>query len=438
MSFLRSASIALVTALILTGCAGSKKAAPLPGTRISVLELDKQLEPDLTIADVPVTLPRPQLNVAWPFAGGNLGHNIGHPALSDTLKEAWSASVGDGASRRGALLASPIYAKGAVYTMDARKLVTAFSPQDGQQIWQTDISPKGDNSRAWGGGIGYDSGVIYVATGYSQLVALDAKDGHELWRVAMPAPVHSAPTIADGQIYVVTTDAQLLALSTKDGRELWRYTDIAEPAVLAGNASPAVAGDVVVAPFPSGDIVALRVQNGLALWSDNLTVTRHFDAMSTLADIHGAPVIDHGMVFVVGHSGEMLAIDLRTGERAWSQDVGGTSQPWVAGDYIYVLSSNGALLCLTRNEGRVRWITQLDQREDPSDHKSKPIVWSGPTLAGDRLVAVGSNNEAWAVSPYTGLPLGKIELSSPIFLPPIVAVKTLYLLADDGTLSALN
>ncbi len=438
MSFLRSASIILATALILSGCSGSKKAAPLPGTRISVLELDKQLEPDLTIADVAVSLPRPTPNDEWPFAGGNLGHNIGHPALGDSLKEAWTASVGDGASRRGALLASPVYANGAVFTMDARKLVSAFSPDDGHQLWQTDISPKGDHSRAWGGGIGVDGGVVYVATGYSELLALDAKDGHQLWRVAMPAPIHSAPTVADGQIYVVTTDAQLLALSTKDGHELWRYTDIAEPAVLAGNASPAVSGDVVVAPFPSGDIVALRVQNGLALWSDNLTVTRHFDAMSTLADIHGAPVIDHGMVFVVGHSGEMLAIDLRTGERAWSQDIGGTSQPWIAGDYLYVLSSNGALLCLTRNEGRVRWITQLDQREDMTDRKSKPIVWSGPTLAGDRLIAVASNSEAWAVSPYTGLPLGKIALSSPIFLTPIVAGKTLYLLADDGTLSALR
>ena len=200
----------------------------------------------------------------------------------------------------------------------------------------------------------------------------------------MPAPIHSAPTIADGQIYVMTTDAQMLALSTKDGHELWRYRRYCrEPAVLAGNASPAVAGDVVIAPFPSGDIVALRVQNGLPLWSDNLTVTRHFDAMSTLADIHGAPVIDHGMVFVVGHSGEMLAIDLRTGERAWTQDVGGTSQPWSAGEYVYVLSSSGSLLCLTRNEGRVRWIVQLDQREDPTDHKSKPVVWSGP-LAGRR------------------------------------------------------
>jgi outer membrane protein assembly factor BamB len=438
VSALRFVSVALIVALALTGCASHKKKDILPGRRISVLELDKQLEPDAAIIDVPVALPKPAPNDGWTVAGGDPAHDLGHPALGDTLKQAWSVSIGEGASRRGVLIASPLYDNGTLYTMDAHKLVSAFSADDGHTLWQTDISPKDDNSRAWGGGIGIADGVIYAATGFSELLALDAKDGHVIWRVAMPAPVHSSPTIADGRVYVVTTDAQMIALSAKDGHEFWRYSDIAEPAVLAGNASPAVSGDVVVAPFPSGDIVALRVDNGLPLWSDNLTVSRHFDAMSTLADIHAAPVIDRGLAFVVGHSGEMVAIDLRTGERAWEQDIGGASQPWAAGDYIYVLSSNGALMCLTQSEGRVRWITQLDQREDPTDEKSKPIVWSGPLLAGDRLIVVSSNAQAWSVSPYTGAPLGKLDLSGPSFLTPVVAGGSLYILADDGTLTALR
>ena len=46
-------------------------------------------------------LPTPKVNDSWPLAGGNIGHDIGHPALGDSLTQAWSASVGDGASRRG-------------------------------------------------------------------------------------------------------------------------------------------------------------------------------------------------------------------------------------------------------------------------------------------------------------------------------------------------
>ena len=437
MSVLRSASLLVAAAFLLAGCA-DKDHQPLPGKRISVLELDKQLEPDSTVLDLPVSLPKPETNESWPLAGGNAAHDVGHPALGDPLKRVWMTSIGDGSSRHGALIASPVTADGSIYVMDARRLVSSFSTQDGHLLWRTDVAPHGDHSHAWGGGIAFANGLVFAATGYGEVMALDAKDGHVAWRVSLEVPIHSSPTIANGRLFVVTTDAQLVVLSVKDGHELWRYADIAEPAVLAGNASPAVANDVVVAPFASGDVVALRVDNGLPLWSDNLTVTRHFDALSTLADIHGAPVIDAGTVFVVGHSGEVVAIDLRTGARNWDQQVGGVSQPWVAGNFVYLLSSNGALVCLTRAEGKIRWITQLQRRLDPTSRTSKPIIWTGPLLAGDRLVVVSSREEAWSISPYTGVPLGKLPLAKSSFIAPIVAGNTLYLLADDASLMALQ
>jgi len=183
--------------------------------------------------------------------------------------------------------------------------------------------------------------------------------------------------------------------------------------------------------------VALRVENGRVLWTDSLSATRRFDAMSTLADIRGRPVVDRGRVYVISHSGRMAAIDSRNGNRVWEQDVGGIYSPWIAGDFIYVLSNSNELVCLTRADGRVRWMTQLDSWEDMED-KSGPLHWSGPLLAGDRLIAVGSNGQVWSVSPYTGDVLGHIELPAGSFLPPIVADNTLYLMTNDAELSALR
>ena len=54
MSVLRLVPFVLIATLALSGCAGSKKDHALPGQRISVLELDKQLLPDTDILDVPV------------------------------------------------------------------------------------------------------------------------------------------------------------------------------------------------------------------------------------------------------------------------------------------------------------------------------------------------------------------------------------------------
>jgi outer membrane protein assembly factor BamB len=210
-----------------------------------------------------------------------------------------------------------------------------------------------------------------------------------------------------------------------------------ESADLLGTPAPAVAGDTVVAAYSSGELFALRLENGHPVWNDNLAVAQPLGALNALADIRGRPVIDRGRVFAVSHSGRMVAIDLRTGDRVWEQDIGGSQGPWVAGDYVYVLSNDTTLLCLTWKDGKVRWARNLP-RYGNEQKKKDPIMWVGPVLAGDRLIVVSSKGEAFSVSPYTGEPLGRTEFPSGVFVDPVVANNTVYVLTDDADLIALR
>ena len=154
-------------------------------------------------------------------------------------------------------------------------------------------------------------------------------------------------------------------------------------------------------------------------------------------DCHGLPIEIKVDQMLGGKKLQMAAIDVRSGNRVWEQDVGGIYAPWVAGDFIYVLSSENEMVCLTRADGRVRWITQLDNFDD-MENKEDPLHWSGPILAGDRLIALASNGQVWSLSPYTGKVLGHIELPAGSFLPPVVADDTLYLMTNDAELMALR
>ena len=224
-------------------------------------------------------------------------------------------------------------------------------------------------------------------------------------------------------------------LAADDGRRLWTHNGLPETASLLGGASPAVEGEVVVVPYSSGEIYALTVENGRPVWSDSLAATRSADAVSSLADIRARPVIDRGRVFAVGHSGRMAAIDMRTGDRVWEQEIGGTHTPWVAGDYLFVLSNENEVFCLTRNEGKVRWVRQLPSYRNPKKRED-PVSWAGPILGGDRLIVVASDGEALSISPYTGEPLGRDEMPAGVYLEPIIADNALYVLTDDATLAA--
>ena len=70
--------------------------------------------------------------------------------------------------------------------------------------------------------------------------------------------------------------------------------------------------------------------------------------------------------------------------------------------------------------------------------KKDPIFWSGPVLAGDRLIVVSSTGEGFAVSPYTGDALGKTDFPDGVFINPVVADKTVYVLTDEADLIALR
>jgi len=436
MTFRLATGVALAVCLALAACGGSKKTT-IPGTRISVLELQKSLAPDPKLEATPITLPPPFNNPEWPGAGGYANHAMYHLALAPAINRVWKADVGEGSWRYGRVTAQPIVANGRVFAADANDVVSAFDAKSGDRIWRFDPQPKSADTPMFGGGIAYDGGRIFIATGYAQVVAVDAATGKEVWRQSLASPAHGPPTAFSSRVFAITVDNELEVLAAADGHRLWTHNGLPEPTDLLIGASAAVQGDTVIVPYSSGELYALRVENGRAVWSDNLATSRPLGALSSLADIRGQPVIDRDRVFAISHSGILVAIDLRTGDRVWEQDIGGTHMPWVAGDYIYVLANDRDLVCLLRSDGHVRWVRPLPRYED-EEAKKNPLRWSGPVLAGNRLVVVASNGEALSISPYTGQPLGQMTFSDGVYLDPVVAGGSLYVITDKADLTALR
>jgi len=432
----RALLAALAVAALLAACGGEDE-TPLPGERISVLTLERELKPDPSAGSIEVRLPAPQPNREWPQSGGYANHAMYHLALASTVSIAWRVSAGAAADDDAPLLNPPVTGEGRVYTVDAEGMVSAFDVAAGARLWEVELTPEEEEDSAFAGGLAYAGGLLVATTGTGEVVALEAANGRPIWSHRVGVPMRAAPTIAGGRVFVITYDNQIVALAAADGTELWTYQAIAESTGLVGNASAAVEGGTVVAPFSSGELVAIAVESGQAVWQDSLAGLGRVGGFRTLADIKGDPVIDRGIVLAGGHAGVLVAIDLRTGERVWAQNLSSLETPWVAGDFVYVLTTEGDLVCLTRAEGRVLWVQALPRWEDPEDTE-EPINWAGPVLAGDRLIVTGTDGRVLSLSPYTGEVLGQIELPGPVRLAPIVAQGTVYILTDEAELLALR
>jgi outer membrane protein assembly factor BamB len=435
----KAASLVAVAclALPLAGCEAwfGEDDPPLPGTRVSVIEHQRTISPDVATRADEIMLPPPVANPDWPNVGGNPEHAPQHVQFAASPKLAWKASIGTGTSSARPWLPPPIVAGGRVYTLDTRHRVRAFDVTNGERLWSVDIASEVEDDDALAGALAHANGRIFVTAGFGHVVALDAATGKELWRHKAGLPVHAPPTAAGGRVFVITVENTLLALSDSDGRDLWPpHRAISDTARLLGSAAPAVAGDVVVAAFTSGDLAALRADNGRPIWTDTLASAKRTDEITALAQIRGLPVLDRGRVFALSQGGLLAAIDIRTGQRIWDRDIGGLNTPWLAGRYLFLVSNTGDLVCLSADNGRVYWVTALPRYEDEEEKKT-PILWTGPILAGDRLIILGSNARAATISPYDGRILTRQTLEGRVSVPPVVAGGRLFVLTDDGELT---
>ncbi|MEQ8403505.1 MAG: PQQ-binding-like beta-propeller repeat protein [Oceanicaulis sp.] len=458
-----SIALAVSASFVLTGCGAGERLsdlnpfggeeeddpnAPAQSERISVLELEERLASN--VEQGPVRLPRAYVNRAWPQPDGYATHAMQHTDASGDLGRLWTERAGEGSNRDRRLNARPVIAEGVVFAIDAEGRVSARSLETGAEQWVTRVADNtreagedswipfvggGDEVLTFGGGVAYDAGRIFAHSGGMFVYALDAQTGDELWRAETLTPFHSAPTAADGRVFVTTDDNELLALNAENGEILWTHRSIAETARLLTAPSPAVAGEVVIAPFTSGEIVALRVQNGAELWSDSLTRTGGLTPLSSINDIAASPVVLGDRVYAMSHSGVMAAFDLRSGERVWTLPAGGLHAPYLAGDYLFIVTTDAEVAAIDRTAGTVRWITQLPAFKNERRRRDR-ISWAGPILAGGRLIVASSEGDMEILDPATGEQSQDRDIGDRVFIAPVIAEETVVVFTDAGRLIA--
>ena len=432
-------AVLMIAAAMASGCSLFKKSGPktpVVGERISVLTSELDIVVDPETAARPSALPEAVANSEWNQPGGNPSKSMGHLALGASLGQAFSVSIGAGTDTKARLGSAPVIAGGRVYTIDTRATVRAFDAQTGAAVWSTQFgTERGNEASLYGGGVAVDGGRVYATNGLGFVAALDATNGGIVWSVRPGGPLRGAPSVADGTLYVTSQDNQIYSMKTADGTTNWSNAASLEIAGVFGSAAPAIAQGTIVAGFSSGELNAYRYENGRLVWQDALARTSMSTGVASLSDIDAHPVIDGGQVFAVGQGGRMVALELNSGQRLWELNIAGIATPWVAGEWVYVVTSDAKLIALARTNGKVRWINQLPNFEKEKSKKGQ-ISYVGPVLAGGRLIVAGSNGVLVNVDPDNGSFQSQTNVGAGVSLSPVVANSTLYVLDDRGRLNA--
>ena len=436
----RVSILAVSLAGVLSGCGGidffEKSETILPGERKSVRQISvgDSLLDTASAGTVPVALPAARQNGDWPQSGGNATRFIGHVAASASPSLAWRSDAGSGSG--GRVIASPVVAGGRVYTLDAASNVSAFDASTGSRAWQVNITPENEYAvDGFGGGLAYEGGKLFVSSGFGKLFAIDPASGAISWTGNLRTPSRAAPAVADGRVYAVTRDNRIFAFDAASGEELWNRQGLEQAAGILGGAAPAAGDDVVIAPYSSGELNAYLAISGRPIWDQELAGTSGGTGLSVFNDVAGDPVIANGVVYAASQSGRLAAIDIKSGDRLWTRNLGGRNAPAIAGNALFFVTTNGDAMALALDTGETIWAQPLGAYEDPEDRED-PIVWAGPVLAGGNLLLTSNAETMVLLDPATGGLRAQIELPDGVSNPPAIANGTIYMLSDRASLLA--
>ena len=410
----------------------------IQGDRISILSLEKNLSSDPQLRDSRVIIPNAVRNSSWPYPGGSIDNSLHNLIGPEYLNQISKFNIAKGSSKNAFLLSSPIIANGKIYSLGSDSKVKSYDLKTKKRLWQKDMSMKKEQKKeGFGGGISYENGMIFVTNGFGNVIAMNANTGEEIWKINIRIPIRSAPISFDNKVYVISHDNQVFAINSLNGDILWNHRGILESASVLSSNSVSIDGGLVFVPYSSGEIYAIRSLNGSVVWTDTLARTGSSTSLSEINSITARPVTDNGRMISISHAGRMISVDISSGERLWTLDISGTETPWVSGDWVFALSKNSELVGVSRNAGKIKWVTQLEQYVN-EEKREDPIRWSGPVMISDKLFVISSHGVAAFISPQTGEIIETNKIPGSFFIAPVIVDGVIYLLNDSGDLITYN
>ncbi len=426
----------LFVGLAAVGLASCENAKPLGGKRISIFELGQKLKVEKKEATRQITLPPLQKNADWNQVGVSAAHTPQHLTFGTPkrmgAREVRRTKVGEVGV--APFVFPPIVAQNKIYILDGKSRLNVFDRRSGKKLWSRSFYQKG----SFGGTLAYARGRIFVATGGGVIAALAAANGDRIWQHKLDSAFRAAPVIWQDKVFFMSFNNILTVRDASTGKEVWNHNGISESSSLLLSSAVAVADNIAIVPYNSGEVFALNAQDRRFLWTDNL-LRQGFSQTTNNAGFIAVPAIDKNHVYLISNADNVVAINLRNGERVWSQFVSGVNMPWVAGKQLYVVSEEGFLLCLSRAKGLVLWRARLPQGEAKGGGKGeKGLVWFGPVLASGSLWLTSSDGRLAQVSATSGRLIGVSKLSEGFNVAPVFAAERMFLLSQNLELIELQ
>ena len=422
----------------MAGC--SEPELVLPGERIAVTQQVEHLTANQQAMAEGAGLSAPLTTLTASHPGLNAGHAGGHLALDLPLDERWDVEIGTGGDEF-VELAVPVVGAGHVFAVSASGEVSAIEIETGNLSWRVSIEDfEDDVIPGIAGGLAISGSTVFVHGGGHNLAALSVEDGSVIWSQRFQLPLRGGPTVyAKKALAVTDIDANLFMLRIDNGSVLWDRAGLPSGTIVYGAPSPAIYDNQIAVAAHGGELSLLDADNGDVIWSDNLATFNPRTPLQGLGDIRAHPVHDGGLVFAVSQSGRTAAFAVRSGLLLWELTIGGIEMPWVAGDSVFIVTLDGRLYAIRRNDGAIRWVAELPGALPIGAVAAEDIPrYVGPVVAAGKVIIVAEDGNILLFNADTGALEDEADVGGRIVTAPQLAAGVMFVLDNSGTLTAFD
>ncbi|SFN64087.1 outer membrane protein assembly factor BamB [Xenorhabdus japonica] len=340
----------------------------------------------------------------------------------------WDKSVGSGTGQYYSHL-SPAWQGSTVYVADRNGVIKALDIDSGKELWAIDLSEKAGllSSRLpalLSGGLTVSGNRLYVGTEKAKVVALDTTNGKIEWESTVAGEALSRPVVSDGFVLIHTGNGMLQALNETDGSVAWSVNMNTPSLSVRGESAPAVAYGAAVVGGDNGRISAVLLSQGQLIWQQRISQVTGSTEIARLNDIDMTPVISDNIIYAIAYNGNLVAMDMRSGQIIWKRELGSVNDMVITDSNIFIVDQNDRILSLRKSDGVTLW----SQNALLHRNLTAPEMYNGYLVVGD-----GEGYLHWLnMADGKFVVQHKVD-SSGLLSRPVVASDKLMIQAKDGT-----
>ena len=116
-----------------------------------------------------------------------------------------------------------------------------------------------------------------------------------------------------------------------------------------------------------------------------------------------------------------------------------SSDLWIAGKTVFLVTVDGRLYAIRRSDGAVRWVTALPGALPPDVVASKNAVrYVGPFVAASQVHVIADNGRLHSFNSDTGEAAGDSRVGDRVVTLPQFAKGMMFVLNNNGSLTAFD